>query len=845
MENEPFCRMRFMNSICWVVSLIFLLLPTVAVSQPVSGTIAGKVLLPNEDAAPNAIVTLEDTRLGAATTETGSFVIEDVPPGTYRLKVRLIGYDQGELAVVRVRANETTTVAVTLRENEIELAQILITASRRQAAEDTRPSVTSMTPKDAKYLPGAAEDVLRGLQALPGVTSVSDFSSQLVVRGSGPDQNLIMIDGFEVINPYRLYGVVSMFNPETVSDISLQTGGFAAQYGDRLSAVIDVKNREGRGDVPLAAKLNFSLTNMNVILEGALPFDGSSYLLSLRRTYYDLILGPVLKRNKLVDGDVALPNFRDLQFRASMPFGESNKIILNALTSRDGVSLISGAERDRADSVSFFDESYNSMVGATWQFNPDKNLIVNTQLSYYQNRGAGAFDGTFVDPSQNSGSIGRGDTLNLRFVRFAVDYDYIYTKTSVAQRLFWNSGSHTVEGGYGVDFLRTDFIRYFQIDKTLRDFIVQRGFAVPTDETETVRYTRYNAFLQDRISIDDRLFIQPGVRLDVYPFLKKTVHVSPRINISYKLNELTTLRAAYGTYYQSPGMEKQNFQAPITYNKQAFASLVPEEARHVILGFDRMVSPAWQFKLEGYYKRFRNVIAAEKLTGSRWYSQPTGDSVRSVRGWTTPVKIPSDSLTSVPVNDATGRSYGFEVMLQKISGQPTDRLAGWVSYALSYAERDRDGVRSPFLFDQRHAMNVVGNYRFADAWDVGIRYTLRSGRPYAIALGVKPRVVVATINGVETPVLQTDSRERVVLDVDYERDRFSGRLDLYQSLDVRLTTYPSWWGLRWAFYLDVQNVLNRKNVQNQNYFVDESGSLRTRTLNGIPIFPSLGFSINF
>ncbi len=834
-----------MKSLIAVLFLTFVYSFNIVRAQTETGVVSGVVTLENDDPASSAAVMLEDTKFGSATNDDGSFIISSVPVGLYKLKVRLVGYEQGELLTVRVRANDTTRVSITLRENEIEMAQILVTGTRRQAAEDTRPSVTTMTPREAKYLPGAAEDVLRSLQALPGVTSVNDFSSQLVVRGSGPDQNLIMIDGFEVINPYRLYGVVSMFNPETVSDISLQTGGFAAQYGDRLSAVIDVKNREGRTDVPFGAKLNFSLTNMNLIFEGALPLDGSSYLLSLRRTYYDLILGPVLKKAKLVEGDVALPNFRDLQFRASLPIDESNKVILNALTSRDGVSLISGAERDRADSVSLFDESYNTMVGALWQLNPANDLIVNTQLSWYRNTGAGAFDGTFIDPSQNTGNVSRGDTLGLRFVRFAVDYDYIYTKTSVAQRLLWNSDVHTFEGGYGVDFLQTDFVRYFKIDQALKDFIAQRGFVVPTDETETVHYTRYNFYAQDRIAIDERLFIQPGLRVDLYPVLKTKAYLSPRVNVSYKLNDLTTIRAAYGMYVQSPGMEKQNFQSRITFSDAAFRTIEAERAQHYILGFDRMVTASWQFKFETYYKNFESVIVPEKLQGSRWYSQRAADSIFSVRGWTAPVRVPSDSLTSFPVNDATGKSYGFEVMLQKIRSQPTDKFTGWISYALSYAERDRDGKITPFFFDQRHAMNIVGNYKFAEKWDVGVRFTLRSGRPYTQALGIKPRVLVARIGTLDTAVVQVDRQGKVILDVDYERDAYSGRLSLYHSLDVRFTTYPSWWGLSWAFYLDVQNVLNHKNEQTLSYYIDDAGTLRTRTVNGIPLFPSLGFSVNF
>ncbi|HXG01707.1 MAG TPA: TonB-dependent receptor [Bacteroidota bacterium] len=829
----------------WSFLLSVLFVYTVAVGQDPRGYVAGLVRLPSGEAATNATVMIDGTKLGAVTREDGSFLIGEVPAGSHRVVVRLIGYEQQSVPTVRVRAGDTVRVEIDLIENEIELAQILITGSRRQAAEDTRPSVTTMTPREAKYLPGGAEDVLRGLQALPGVISVNDYSAQLVVRGSGPDQNLIMIDGFEVINPYRLYGVVSMFNPETVSDISLQTGGFAAQYGDRLSAVIDVKNRDGRTDAPLGAKLNFSLTNMNLIFEGAMPWDGSSYLLSLRRTYYDLILGPVLKKAKLVEGDVALPNFRDLQLRASVPINASNRFILTGLLSRDGASVISGAERDRADSVSVFDESYNSMIGGTWQYTPSKDLVLTTQLSWYRNSGEGAFDGTFVDPSQNTGSIGRGDTLGLNFVRFAVDYTYAYRKTSLQQRMLWTAGPHTAEAGFGVDFLRTDFTRFFEIDQALKDFIAQRGFVVPTDETESVIYNRYNIYAQDRIAFGERLFMQPGLRLDFYPFLKKKWYLSPRVNISFKLDELTTLRGAYGIYYQSPGMDKENFQTRITFDNQSFRTLVAEQAQHFILGVDRMVTPSWQFKAEVYYKKFSDMIVAQKLQGSRWVSYRIADSIFSVRSWTPPVRVPSDSLTSFPVNDATGGAYGFEVMLQKIASLPTDKFTGWISYALSYAERERDGKRTPFFFDQRHAMNIVGNYKFAEKWDLGIRFTLRSGRPYSEALGVRPRVLVARIGDLDTAVIQTNRDGKVILDVDYERDAFSGRLKLYHTLDVRITTYPSWWGLNWAVYLDVHNVYNNKNQQGLSYYIDEKGNLKQRVFYGIPIFPSLGMSVTF
>ncbi|MBP1657694.1 MAG: TonB-dependent receptor plug [Bacteroidetes bacterium] len=823
--------------------LLIGVLVTSGASRAATGVVSGTVAIEGDGPAVGANVVLLDTRLGAAVRADGSFSIAAVPPGTYKLQARLVGYEQAEQSLVRVSSGDTVFARIVLRQQAIELRQVTVTGERRQAAEDVRPSVTSLTPRESKILPGAAEDVLRSLQALPGVTSVSDFSSQLVVRGSGPDQNLIMIDGFEVLNPYRLYGFVSMFNPETVSDISLQTGGFAAEYGDRLSAVLDVKNREGRPDVPAAGKVNASLTNMNVILEGGVPYTTGSYIFSARRTYYDLILGPVLKSARLVQGDVALPNFRDLQGKVAIPLGGTHKLFFNLFTSRDGVELVSGTERDRPDSVNVSDVSHNTLAGAAWQFNPSKNVIAQTRVSWYRNRGTGSFDGTFVDPSQNTGTLGRADTFGIRLVSFGVDYDYVYEKISLGQKILWSTGRHTVEAGFGVDQLRTDFIRFFEIDPVFKQLLTARGLAIPTDAVETLTTNRYALYIQDRVEIGERLFIQPGVRLDMYPVLRERLTWSPRLNVSYKVDELSTLRAAFGVYSQSPGMEKQDMRNRVVFSERTLAGLVAEQARHYVLGYDRMVTAEWQFKAETYYKSFSSIIEPEKLTGSTWSVQRTGEDIFRREGWTTPVRVSGDSLTTVPVNDGTGRSYGIELMLQKIRSHPEDLFTGWVSYALSSAERERDGIVSPFLFDQRHAVNVVGNYRFAESWDIGARFTLRSGRPFARALGVQPRIVLQKVNGEDVYVPQTDTQGRVILDVAYERESLTGRLNLYHTLDLRITTYPSWWGLRWALYLDIQNAYNRQNQQQVRYFIDNAGALQERPVFGIPIFPSLGLSV--
>lgn len=805
-----------------------------------TGSVSGYVYTEQNEPAIGATVFISNSNLGSSCSEVGFFKIENIPVGSYELLVRSIGYEQTEIPKITIKNNENITVRIYLKTSTVEMGQVEISAIKRQPIEDARVSVLSLTPREAKFLPGKAEDVLRSLTAFPGVLAVSDFSSQLAIRGSGPDQNLISIDGFEIINPYRLYGFISMFNPETVSEISLQTGGFPVKFGDRLSAVLDVKNREGISNQVVSGKINTSITNANLIFEGSLPFD-ATWILSTRRTYYDLILGPIIKALKFVDGDVALPHFTDIQTKIAFPINQYNKIIFNGIGSNDAVKFMSGSNSPRPGSISIEDDSRNNLLGMTWQFTPTKNIISQTQYSWYQNQGVGAFDGTFIDPSQQTGNLEKFDTTGIRFFSFGVDYDFKYIKSTVNHNTIINFERHSFEFGGGVDYLTTTQTQYIEYDSAFKDFMTNvRRFALPTDFSSTLDYDRFNFYFQDRIQISPQFYIQPGIRFDNYKMMAKS-HISPRINFSYSIDNLTTLRGAYGNYFQSPGMDKQISNQNLQYTAETFLEIDAEKATHYILGIDRMLTQEWQLKTEGYLKQFTNLIVPEILVGKVYKSTIIpGKDIYSREGWTIPIKVDGDSITRKPVNEGVGIAYGIEFFLQKTQTQSEDDITGWISYAWAVAERERDGIRTPFIYDQRHAMNIVGNYKLAENWELGINFALRSGRPYAEAIGLKPRI------SAKNDTILTDSKGKVILDIEYEKKTLSGRLKLYHSLDLRITTYPRWFGLPWSFYLDVTNLYNNKNEQQKSFYIDkETKKLEERITYGLPIFPAIGMSFTF
>ena len=186
------------------------------------------------------------------------------------------------------------------------------------AVDLERPSTNPLTSEEVLRVAGSIDNIFRALDTLPGVAATDDFTSRLAVRGGTPDQNLTVMDGIEIHNPYRLFGITGAFNPEPVENFQLTAGGFGVAYGDRLSSLLIVDNRRGRRDLQGATAL--SITDGNIVLEGTTPiWNNGTWLFSARRTYYDLILDRLLENQQL-------PAFTDLQMQTSWDFNPGHRL---------------------------------------------------------------------------------------------------------------------------------------------------------------------------------------------------------------------------------------------------------------------------------------------------------------------------------------------------------------------------------------------------------------------------------------------------------------------------------------------------------------------------------------
>jgi len=841
----------------FLISLILLILNVkVFAKDSIEVKVSGIVTNEKSQKVPAALlkfynVNLDETK-NVYSDQSGRYEVF-LKEGKYKLQVNAVGYDFFETVLDII--GQTKEYDVVLTSKTYTLDEINVEGVFKQSQSDLRTSLFNVSPLTVKVLPGALEDVLRSLKSLPGITSPNDFSSQLVVRGSGPDQNLIIMDEVEVFSPYRLYGLVSMFNPETLSDINLMTGGFPAKYGDRLSAVLDVVNREGVRDKSIAVMSNVNIANANLIFEGKNPFKiPGSWLVSSRRTYYDLIVGPFARKSGLITDDSSFPSFQDFQLKWVFGPFDKSKFLVNTIISRDGVDIIPGNERSNPDSVNISDVTHNNLFALGWHYIPSQNFLSKTTFSIYFNDGDNSFDGDIIDPLIDKENLTPSQRDSLKAIGALLGFNfksrYKFYKYSLTNRSVYVKNNNKFEFGGGLDFIRTDLTYTLNLDDNFKAFInsLPNARALLEDFNLEGKFNlRSHIYVQGRFMVGKKFYYQPSVRLDYYSFLK-TIYLAPRFNFGYAFNPLTTIRSAVGLYFQSPGYEKLiDNQTFYDLTGTAGENLKAERALHFVVGLDRWLNNQWQLRIEAYYKKFDNILVQQKVTTYRYkyyLIDPTNTDpnyIKNPANWLrSSTKVPVDSITTNPINEATGDAYGIEFSIEKKYVNSDTKLTGWFNLSISRALRKRDDIQRPFRFDQPLVANLVLNYRLKSWLELGIKWTFASNFPFTPPIGITPRVY-------NDSLLVNPLTNQVLFNLDYgnEQNLFSDRRPDYHRLDIRLTANTSFWGADWSFYLDIINVYNRKNVLSYRYSITPDLRIKRETVGMIPILPTIGFSAKF
>ncbi len=742
---------------------------------------------------PGVNVILDGTRLGTAADDQGRFVIQDIPPGVYRLNIRMVGYKTKILRKVNIAHQQTTDLNIQLEPISIEMESVTVSRSKRNESEERlNPSRHELKPREVATLAGGGEDIFRGITTMPGVIARSDASAQFYVRGGTPDQNLIIVDDVPVFNPYRLKalgGPISMFNPDVVEYVELLPGGFSAQYGDKLSSVLIARNREG-SRFEKAGKASMSLIDVRLMAEGPLPGSGEegSWLFSARRTYYDVLLD----RMADIPAGTVFPNFRDLQTKIVYDLSPEQKIRINFSDSREEMILTElevegeGEDLDLFEDEDFFTLSNfidSRLASVGWM-----NAFSDVSLS---NLTLSRFNDTWTMDFK-AGEYHYTPVIDMRKMEIREDLTHILTPR------------HSLKMGLAISDLITDISIAMTMDSASYysqnpedrrlddDAIIDRDIRLQNASSMTGLY------LQDEWKLlPPVLSALIGVRGDYSTFTQEWVY-SPRISMTYALNQETSVNAGWGHYYQAPNFVSlfERFERSIEWNLFETISLGTEKSEHSLLGIEYSPRSHYVFKLESYYKHLENLVVQR-------------DSAHSY----------------IPDNSGKGFAYGMEIFLQK-KEVPASKLSGWLSY--SYGMSKEVGEENYYFrdFDQRHTISLVGRYHLIENLFADVQYSYGSGFPW-------------------TPPTR-DAMGHVIRGGDGEiifEEKNSARYPVYERLDLRMSIRGKLLGRYEAeAYLELINALKHENIY--EYYWSEDYETRF-TSYMLPTLPFFGARIGF
>jgi hypothetical protein len=698
------------------------------------------------------------------------------------------------------------------------------------------PAKLDVRPVEVRMTAGGGENIFHTLQALPGVAATEEFGSRLSVRGGGPDENLTVMDGIEVHNPYRLFGLSSAFNPEIIQDFDLYAGGFSAKYGDRLSSLLVVENRAGSESKLLQGSSALSLTDANVVVEGRLPGGHrGSWLLTGRRTYYDLVANAIT--------DTQLPGFNDLQAKVVYELKPGHRLSLFGLRSRESTDALFDDTGIPGEQVDFATTTNNDVGSIALADTLGSHVSLRTIAAANDNKELFDVAAQVRYKGRRSNAPSDDEAFRLADIAFAREVDV--RDLSAREEVSVQASRHLLEAGFEIHQLKTRLnleITGERNPTANNGSSVQGGAGLPDALVSDLDSTRFGVWLQDRWPLG-RLTLEPGVRLDRSSVNRETT-LSPRLGLSYALAATTRVRAATGLYTQSPGYEKLA-QADYLLDLGTTRQLDSERALHTLVGLEHDLGSGWSARLEGYWKSFDRLIVgrleseAERQARVAQYAFPP--ELRA--------SVPTEPIiTDQPTNDGRGRAWGFDIFLSRPTTSST-RLSGWTSYTYGVARREMYGRTFPFDYDRRHAFTLAGTWHVKRWLDLATTTRVSSGFPRTPALGLRVSAEKAP-DGTLVPL--HDSAGRLVYEADYGGlgNLNADRLPLFARVDFRATFRPKGPQGRWQLYLDVINLLNRKNAGSIDSELEyDPTSDRPRLVDvrteALPLLPSIGVRFRF
>ena len=617
---------------------------------------------------------------GAATNAYGFYSLR-LPAGPVELVYSYMGYAPRKLSFILGR---DTIINVSLT-GSLSLDEVEITAGR--SWNRAQMSMFDIPVKTMKALPAVMgeTDIMKALQMLPGIQSGNEGSSGLYVRGGGPDQNQILLDGAPVYNAFHLFGFFSVFNTDAINQAEVYKGGFPARYGGRVSSVVDIRMKEGNNR-EFHGEGAVGILSSRITFEGPLWKDRTSFIVSGRRTYIDLLAKPITDMGYY---------FYDFTAKLNHKFSHRDQVYLSAYMGNDHYKV----EADhysvgQGSSVYTYDgENLLKWGNITsvfrWNHIFGPRLFANTSIAYSRFR----LDNSSEQWTTITGWDGSGEPeTEYNGIRFRSGIEDWTAKTALD---YIPSYRHHIRTGGSVTFYVFD------------PGITGLGGSGRDINNDRIRATEYHAYAEDDIEWSPRLRGNIGlhwsgfdVRGSFYQSLK------PRLQASFLATPDLSVKASWsGMVQYIQLLTSSNAGMPTDLWVPVTDRLSPQVSGQVALGISRNFEGQCEIEIEGYYKTMKHVL--EYSEGTSFYETDTNWENRTEQG--------------------NGRSCGVELFVQKKKGP----LTGWVGYTLSWSSRRFDHINGgewfPYKYDRRHDISIVATRRFGKKLELSGAWVFGSG----------------------------------------------------------------------------------------------------------------------
>jgi outer membrane receptor protein involved in Fe transport len=780
-----------------IVIIIFSLLLSSAINaaDTVSWQVLGKIVdRDTHNPIRGANVTVLNRFTEAASDSGGQFTIRNLSPGIYSLQISHIAYETKIVDGIRVLSSNAE-LSIELEPRVIKLKGIIVAPGSYNIMGDAPVSTQTLTSREIQTTPQLADDFFRAINHLPGMSN-NDYTARFTIRGGEFDEILVTLDGLQLQEPFHLKdvdgGVMSIIDVAAVDGINLMTGGFPAEYGGKMSGVLGIKSRHAR---PASSRISasISLLNLKILSEGTFARDRGSWLFSARRGYIDYVL-------KMADPDSKVkPVYYDLYGKLRYKLSENNLLSANVLHADDNLHYY-GEDEDTGDTL--ITKYGSTVVWATLTSQLHKRLTAQSIAAFG------------ISDRYRRGQDVNGD--NFRFLEFEArdkrDADFWKYKTDleydVSDKVLLKFGGELERSNAEYIYSYRDYIAEYNFDSGYY-------YALLTDSLETqfnASSSKFGAYSSLRWRLTEPFVTEIGLRYDDISNTEDKI-VSPRLSAVYQSDEVTSLRAAWGVYYQPEGIDEV---AVGDREKEYFPA---EKAEHFVLGYEHEFDSGIRMRVEAYRKKYSRLRPAYRNTFDPIAPFPERESDRTA------------------IFRKSADSKGIELLLKKDTG---GKLTWWLSYALAKVEEQVDSIYFsreqvsayrdiviPAPQDQRHTLSCDIFYRPSPRWQLSAAFQYHSGWPYT-------DVYLASANTPEGTIYWIQSGEQ-----------WAARHKSYHRLDIRMDRYFPLKKGKIALFVELLNVYDHDNIRGYEYGLagmEEPITIEKEPSYWLGILPSLGIS---